>query len=821
MSPMRPRGKVFVVSIDEPLQALRVGPGYFKVVLIVRSGRTVVGQVVLPAMDVVPVDVQRAAIAEHLGATLWRREARSLLERACGVDDRPRSPDPSVSVVVCTRDRPDDLERCLEALGALSSTPLEIVVVDNASGDDRTRRVCEQFPVRYVEEPVAGQSRARNRGILETSGELVAFTDDDCVVDPGWLDDLHVELEDPLVQALTGYVGPLELETPAQFLFESHGGFARGLERRVFHGVWANPALTSGQVGSGANSIFRRTVFERLGMFAEDLGPGTPARAADDNDMFCRILDAGYRIAFDPARVVWHRHRRDDGALRAILSDYGVSSSAFAARRVGRHRDLSALRIFSWWWLEHFPRDVRAILSGRPAAVPVASLVGEMVGTFRGPWRLMRSRRSRSRIPEISVPAAKSPVAQPTLAVDREWPSVTVVIPTRNRHDRLQGVLQGLSAQTFPSEKFEAVVVLDGCTDDSAELVRSLDLPYGLSVVGSDAVGVAVARNLGVATATEPIVLFLDDDTVPEPECLVAHAVAHAHTVEHVALGYCPPVVEDSWMGTLLRSWWEDHYRRKREPNHRFTFFDFVTGNASLSRDLLLDLGGFDEAFASRHEDWELGVRLLERGVTMEFHPDAVAPHYLDTSLEKGVLHQRLEGAGDVLLARKHPLLTRQLPLAGFGSRLPRPSKGALRRRVALAKRFETLRLRRRWRRQVTAALRDAYVLGVRDELGSGHALSALVAAAPPPVRVPIRLDGRNVPNLAALGQLEFELQEHGKTIARVSPIAPGRQWDWAEAIDRIAHASAAELGAVLFRRELDAEIKAADAHEGRLSRVP
>lgn len=820
MSGPHPRGKVFVVAIDEPLEPLTVGPGFFKVILIVRSGRTVLGQISLPAVEVVPVEVQRSAIAEHLGHTVWRREARTVLRRACGVDELSAASEPSVSVVVCTRDRPQDLEPCLEALGALSSPPLEILVVDNAPSDDRTRRVCERFPVRRVVEPVPGQSRARNRGILETRGELVAFTDDDCVVDPGWLDDLGAELEDSLVQALTGYVGPLELETSAQFLFESHGGFDRGLERRVFHGVWANPALTAGLVGAGANSIFRRTVFERVGLFAEDLGPGTPARAADDNDMFCRILDSGYRIAFDPARVVWHRHRRDQEALKAILSDYGVSSSAFVARRLGRHRDLSALRILSWWWFDHFPRDVAAILSGRPTRLPVASLASEMAGTFLGPWRLMRSRRSRRNTPELCLPPATSRGARPTPAVDREWPSISVVIPTHNRRDRLQTVLQGLAAQTFPSEKIQAVVVLDGCTDDSAELLRSMELPHDLSVVESDPVGVAVARNLGVAAATEPIVLFLDDDTVPEPGCLVPHAVAHSRSTERVALGYCPPVVEDGWFGAFLRSWWEDHYRRKREPNHRFTFFDFVTGNASLSRGLLLEMGGFDEAFASRHEDWELGVRLLERGVTMEFHPHSVAPHYLDTSLEKGVLHQRLEGAGDVMLARKHPVLTRQLPLAGFDRRLPRTGAPTLRHRVARAKRLETLCLRRRWRREVTATLRDAYALGVRDELGSGGALSALVAAAPPPVTVPIQLDGEGVVDLPPLGQLEFELQERGKSIARVSPMAPGRQWDWAEAIERIAHASSAELRAVLFRRALDLEA-AADAPEERFIRVP
>jgi GT2 family glycosyltransferase len=819
-----PRGKVFVVSVDERLRPLAVGPGYLRVLLVVRKGATVLGHVSLPALEVLPVDVQRAAIAEQLGERLWRLEAETVLRRALGLVAPAATPARSVSVIVCTRDRPDDLERCLSAIGQLSTPPLEVLVVDNAPSDDQGRRVCERFPVRYVVEPLPGQSRARNRGILETNGELVAFTDDDCVVDPGWLDGLGAELEDVLVQAVTGYVGPLELDAPAQYLFEAHGGFGRGFQRRVFHGVLSNPALSAGQVGAGANSIFRRTAFERVGLFAEDLGPGTPARAADDNDMFARILDAGYRIVFDPARVVWHRHRRDDEALRSILSDYGVSSSAFVARRVGRHRDLSALRILAWWWLEHFPRDMAAILGERPARLSPAALGEEMLGTLLGPWKLRRSRQSRRSIPELELPAAVGLTASLSPAVEREWPSISVVIPTHDRRDRLRDVLAGLAAQTFPHDRLDAVVVADGCSDGSAAMARALELPFAVSVVEADHAGIAVARNLGVENVNAPVVLFLDDDTVPEPGCLAPHAAAHAGSVDHVVLGYCPPVLRESWLGMFLRQWWEDHYRRKREPGHRFTFFDFVTGNASLPRSLLLDAGGFDPAFTSRHEDWELGIRLLERGVAMEFRPDAVAPHHLDASIEKAVLDQRREGAGDVLLARRHPIVTRQLPFAGYEPGLPSADERTLARRVRSATRNESLRLQRRWRRSVIGALRDGYVLGVLAEAGAAADVAALVAAAPPPVTVPVDLDGpgRIGPLvLPPLGQLELELRDRGRPVATVAPMPPGRQWDWAQAVERIGHVAGGELRAALLQRELDAERDAVGAGEEHLRRVP
>src|SRR5581483_2061946 len=134
-----------------------------------------------------------------------------------------------------------------------------------------------ELPVRYLREDHPGASRARNRAIAESTSDLLAFTDDDCVVDPRWLDDLDESFADELVMAVTGYIGPAELETEAQVLFEAHGGFEKHFERTVFDGTTVSPSAAAGPAGASANVIFRRRAFEEVGLFAEDLGPGTPA----------------------------------------------------------------------------------------------------------------------------------------------------------------------------------------------------------------------------------------------------------------------------------------------------------------------------------------------------------------------------------------------------------------------------------------------------------------------------------------------------------------------------------------------------------------
>src|SRR5574341_2112739 len=117
---------------------------------------------------------------------------------------------PPISIVVCSRDRAEWLQRCLASLTKLEYERFEVVVVDNASRDDATARVVAATPFRYVREERPGLDWARNRGARETRHDIIAYLDDDARADPGWLRSLAAAFADPNVSAVTGLVRPAE-----------------------------------------------------------------------------------------------------------------------------------------------------------------------------------------------------------------------------------------------------------------------------------------------------------------------------------------------------------------------------------------------------------------------------------------------------------------------------------------------------------------------------------------------------------------------------------------------------------------------------------
>jgi glycosyltransferase involved in cell wall biosynthesis len=782
--------QVFRVPLEAGLRPLACEPRHREALLVVLEGGSVLGHVRLSARDALSVERQEEAIARELGARRARRRlAAAFLRAARGPLAGGAEPAPSVSVVVCTRDRPDALARCLASLLALRTPPDEILVVDNCPGDERTRALCGSLPVRYVREPIPGQARARNRGILESGGELVAFTDDDCVVDPGWLDGLAAAFADPLVLAATGYIGPLELETHAQYLFEMHRGFEKHFERTVFDGVKAPPAVAAGPSGAGANSIFRRRAFAELGLFAEDLGPGTPARSSDDTWAFYRILAAGCRIDHDPARIVWHGHRRDPAALRRILFEYGVSSTAYATRCLLGRRELEALHIWSWWWRRHLRSDLARIVKRRKPRLPLRVFAAEALGTLLGPFALARSRASRRRIPPLVLPRRPAPRPAPRVEVGLEHARLSVAIASYDRRAKLARALGALARQTLPPEQFEVVVVLDGSQDGSAQRVRALRLPYPVRVLEQANRGLAASRNRGAREARHPVVVFLDDDIVAEPGLLAAHVRAHAGApAPHVALGAYPPVIRghDPW-SLFLRAWWHDHFRRKGEPGHVWNFVDFCDGNCSMPRSLFLETGGWDEDFrGGRRQDWEYAIRLLDRGVRFAFHPAATGAHHFDTSFATALRNRRAEGRWDVLLARKHPRAIPALPLARRAARPARWPDAWIRAALPALAALEAVHLRRRWLRLAGRLLRHAYKRGLADAL-SPERLRALVDPAPPPregMRFALDAAGPAENYDPFCGELAVEIA--GTTLGSVVPVECEGQWDWGTISERV-----------------------------------
>ncbi|HJU04285.1 MAG TPA: glycosyltransferase [Nitrospiraceae bacterium] len=363
--------------------------------ILVRLGGRPVGQTTVPVTDgCIGGSELREALLEAAGWRLWEQWLHNLLEW----DERPASSmRPSATVAVCTRDRPEDLQRCLEALLRLPDDGQELMVIDNCPATEDTRRLVERYGgVRYVRENTPGASAARNRALREARHEIVAFSDDDAAPDPGWLRALLRNFHDPLVFCVTGLTMPLELETEAQEWFESHSPFGRGFKRFMLDGGDSNP-LHVARAGTSANMALRKTVREHVGFFDEALGPGTRSRTGEDFDMFLRILTSGYRIVYDPAALSWHRHRRTWQELRTTLRGYGVGVYAFLTRSLLVEREIAAPFI-CWGWFRYVqcPALVRSLLC-RPERKPLDLLFAELGGCLGGPWAYFSSRRQLRR----------------------------------------------------------------------------------------------------------------------------------------------------------------------------------------------------------------------------------------------------------------------------------------------------------------------------------------------------------------------------------------------------------------------------------------
>lgn len=318
-------------------------------------------------------------------------------------------PTPLVTVAVCTRDRTDDLALCLAGLAQLRYPALEILIVDNAPTDDATETLIRtQYPqVRYCREPRPGLSWARNRAILEAQGEIIAFTDDDVVVDPNWAAALsQTFVENPDVMAVTGLVVPYELETEPQILFEVHGGFGRGFERQRYQVSGKEQRRTAhylgaGKFGTGANMAFRRRLFELIGYFDPALGVGTVTNGGEDLEMFFRLLHQGYPLIYEPNAFVRHRHRRAYTELRRQLTNNALGVTSFHVCGALHYPDERKKFIWlQWWWLLHWHGKRLAQSLTRPHRFPRDLIWAELNGYLRGFMRYPAARRKAAEIIE-------------------------------------------------------------------------------------------------------------------------------------------------------------------------------------------------------------------------------------------------------------------------------------------------------------------------------------------------------------------------------------------------------------------------------------
>jgi glycosyltransferase involved in cell wall biosynthesis len=299
---------------------------------------------------------------------------------------------PSLSVAICTRDRAATLKRCLDSLLPLQQKyGFELLVIDNAPSDDATAGLVKKFSAaRYVLEQRPGLDFARNRAWMDATGELIAYLDDDVVVDSGWLAGLQEAWgENPDAAAFTGLVMPLRLDTTAQVLFEKRNGFRRGFDKNRFGKELPGNSLYpcgAGIFGAGCNMAFRRDVLRDIGGFDEALDTGTPLPGGGDLDIFYRIIRAGYTLVYEPSYMVCHEHRASESGLRRQYYTWGLGFMAFVEKSYRNDPSQRArFRRLVVWWIRDQILQMSAALRGKhalPFSMIFAEFCGGMVGIF-------------------------------------------------------------------------------------------------------------------------------------------------------------------------------------------------------------------------------------------------------------------------------------------------------------------------------------------------------------------------------------------------------------------------------------------------------
>ena len=267
-----------------------------------------------------------------------------------------------VSVLICTRNRPDDLSNALPGIMAQDYPDYEVVIIDQSTNDDSERQTRAQFGadprLRYVRTGTKGLSIARNLAVAAAQYEICAFTDDDCEAHPKWLTNI-AELYRAHPETQIGFspvhVPPDIAELPdavfPSLYFEDERQLNRG---EIF--------------GMGANMSLRKSFWERVGAFDTLLGAGAPMPGAEEHDWMYRAHRMGAIARLEPKNSIYHRSWRSVNQWESVMNSYGMGDAAFAMKHL-RCGDLQMLGKIAYALGYIFARGCLRIVQGkkRPA----------------------------------------------------------------------------------------------------------------------------------------------------------------------------------------------------------------------------------------------------------------------------------------------------------------------------------------------------------------------------------------------------------------------------------------------------------------------
>jgi glycosyltransferase involved in cell wall biosynthesis len=238
------------------------------------------------------------------------------------------------SIIVCTVDRPTDLDRCVASLVPFREAGAEIVVVNNGPRSATVEEIAQGYGARATTEPRRGLCHARNAGIRFTTGTILAFIDDDAQADPAWIPLLLAPFADPRVLAVVGSVWAQTVADPVSQVFDRIY-LARMPKSQLLleaPGEMHALPLRLAMQGTGSSMAIRREVFDRFGYFDTRFGRGTRIGSGEEADLLLALLLGGGKIVVEPAARIFHRHPTAPGAVRRWAFQSGCAHTAILTK---------------------------------------------------------------------------------------------------------------------------------------------------------------------------------------------------------------------------------------------------------------------------------------------------------------------------------------------------------------------------------------------------------------------------------------------------------------------------------------------------------
>lgn len=555
------------------------------------------------------------------------------------------------SVVIPAYNRSQKLREALLSLSnqTVSQDEYEIIVVDDGSTDD-TKKVAEEFcgkhsklNFKYFYQKNSGCAKARNTGILNAKGQIIFFTDDDCVVPPEWMEKILDAFERyPEAAGVGGWAEP----TDEVFQKNRFYQFYRFLARQAYPGaenceIYTN--TTKSPAGNTSNMAYKKSVFIGAGLFDENIY----FTGCADWEFKIRIANMRYPVVYIPLNVL---HKKE-----MTLKEF-----FFKSLRVGRGKDYCRKKYVELQAFAYYnPSLWRLIKEAQiwfadPETRPFwtiyfihffAGLCGRYLDTilrFR-PLSQFAQYRSAERIfLHLKLPDGRvvkeeyMPYIYDQTKTDLNFGNrkikkkketfFSIIVPTFNRNSLILRTLFSLIGQTIPGDNYEIIIVDDGSTDETAVYIgQFIDSHPGYKIryFRQENAGAAVARNRGIKESRGEIIFFTDDDCVVPDDWMEKMLQVYETYPEVVAVGGW--AFAHSANASIF-----DKYRMSQAPPLKSLFFTNSpsqnvvcnTANLSVKKGILEKVGGFSEYLKSAgYEDYELGLRIPESGYTTVYLP--------------------------------------------------------------------------------------------------------------------------------------------------------------------------------------------------------